>query len=297
MRILLTGFEPFGGQTVNPSQLVVELFGRRAGIASDAPIGDDESELSAAVPAAAAEAAIIPQGIELVTLILAVKHGAAARKLIERVDEVRPEFVLSLGQGRRRAGFAIERLVINRREFRMADNSGARPDDGPIAPGAPDAYFTTLPDERLLAALLEAGVPAERSLESSTFVCNEVCFSLLHAIYSDASRAGATIDATMGIVGERKPRPVRVRAGFIHIPLLPEQLAKLNSPTAPSSPISATGATSPTGRATNTNSTITNAAEAPPPPSAPAVACMTLETMTRGVAAILAALASEPQQP
>ena len=215
MRVLLTGFEPFGGHAVNPSQMVVERF--RDGTAS------------------------VPAAIELRTLVLPVVGERAPRMLVEAARAFTPEFVLSLGQGRRRAGLAIERLTVNLREYRLTDNVGSLHDRGAIVPGGPDGLFTTLPNEALLAALLQAGVPAELSLEPSTFVCNEVCYRLLHAITSDR-------DSQMG----------SVRAGFVHIPMLPAQAATV----------------------------------AAPPPS------IDLATLTRAVEAMLAALvASAPGRP
>lgn len=172
MRILITGFEPFGESSVNPSErLVRTLAGRQ-----------------------------LP-GVDLSTRILPVDTLRAPQELLAALDEVQPEAVICLGEAARRARVSIERVAVNLLDFTIPDNSGQKLQDLPVVPGGPDAYFSTLPVRRLHAALLAAGIPAELSLTAGAYLCNQVMYTLLHALQG------------------------RIPAGFIHLPLLPEQAA------------------------------------------------------------------------
>lgn len=182
MRLLLTGFEPFGKSSVNPTELVVRRF-----------------ERGEAAP---------PERVVLSTLVLPVEGQTAPRLLVEAVREQRPDAVLSLGQSRSRTGFSIERVLINLRDYRISDNTGAHVTDASIAPEGPTAYFTTLPARRMHEALRHAGLPSDLSLSAAAFLCNEVSYALLHALATDP---------------DEKMRSIR--AGFVHMPMLPEQVA------------------------------------------------------------------------
>ncbi len=129
------------------------------------------------------------------------------------MDEVKPALVLCVGQAGGRAQLSLERVAINVDDARIPDNAGACPIDAAIATDGPAAYFTTLPIKAMLAALREAGFPAEVSQTAGTYVCNHVFYGLMHALRHDQSVPG-------------------VRGGFIHIPYSPEQAA--HHPGAPS---------------------------------------------------------------
>jgi pyroglutamyl-peptidase len=113
--------------------------------------------------------------------------------------------VLALGQAAGRLDFSIERVAINVDDARIADNASAQPIDTPIEPDGPAAYFATWPIKAMVAGLREAGLPASVSNTAGTFVCNHVFYALMHALRAHAA----------------------VRGGFMHLPLLPEQAARL----------------------------------------------------------------------
>lgn len=150
-KILLTGFEPFGGSDVNPSEQVVKVL-----------------------------AADPPEGIDLVTAILPVERTAGPQRLLEAVQASQPQAVLCLGEASRRAVVSIERVAVNLLDYRIPDNSGQQCTDQPIFPDGPAAYFVTLPVRAMLAAVLAAGLPAELSLSAGAYLCNQVLYTLLH---------------------------------------------------------------------------------------------------------------------
>jgi pyroglutamyl-peptidase len=168
-RILLTGFDPFGGESINPSWEAVRTFdGRRMG------------------------------GHRIVARQLPTEFAGSLRALKTAVRELAPT-VLAGGRTR----LSIERVAINVQDARIADNAGAQPVDEPVAADGPAAYFSTLPIKAMLAALHAKGLPAEISQTAGTYVCNHIAYAMLHL----ASKKRG------------------VRAGFIHIPYLPEQAA------------------------------------------------------------------------
>ncbi len=151
--VLLTGFEPFGGDTVNPSWLIAEAL---------------QGEVIA--------------GARVQALCLPCVFGSANRVLLEALAQQRPRLVLALGLAAGRAELSLERVAINVDDARIADNAGARPIDLPVVPGAPAAHFSTLPIKAMVAALQQAGVPAAVSQTAGTFVCNHVFYGLMHAL-------------------------------------------------------------------------------------------------------------------
>ena len=152
MKVLLTGFEPFGGSSLNPSAMVVEA------LASDPPTG-----------------------VELATMVLPVIGIEAGDRVVERVESESPDAVIMLGEATGRPGISIEQIAINLRDYRMSDNAGTCTTDEPVVDGAPDAYLATLPIMRLVAAISTIGVPASRSLTAGAFLCNEISYRVLHA--------------------------------------------------------------------------------------------------------------------
>ena len=151
--ILVTGFEPFGGETINPSgQVARALHGRRIG-----------------------DAAVV--GIEL-----PCAFGEAIAVLRDVLATHRPQLVLALGQAGGRCELSLERVAINLDDARIADNRGAQPIDEPVQAGGPAAYFSTLPIKTIVAALRQAGTPASVSHSAGTFVCNHVFYGLQHLL-------------------------------------------------------------------------------------------------------------------
>lgn len=124
---------------------------------------------------------------------------------LDRIDELlaqySPDLVLSLGQAEGRAEISIERIAINVRDARIPDNLGAQPVDQAVIADAPLAYVSTLPYRRLVSELRASGHRVGLSNTAGTFVCNEVFFGLQHRLAGTATRSG-----------------------FVHLPLLPEQL-------------------------------------------------------------------------
>jgi pyroglutamyl-peptidase len=173
-RILLTGFDPFGGDTLNPSwQVAQALHGEHLG------------------------------GAVVQALCLPCVFGAALDALRAALRLHRPVLVLALGVAPGRADLTLERVAINVDDARIPCNAGLQPIDEPVVPGGPVAYFSGLPIKAMVAALLDAGLPASVSQTAGTFVCNHVFYGLMHTL-------------------RRRPR---TRGGFMHLPLLPEQAA------------------------------------------------------------------------
>jgi pyroglutamyl-peptidase len=150
MRLLLTGFEPFAGSPINPSEQVVRALEREG----------------------------IP-GIDLQTAILPVDRVQGPAALIAAVQRGWPDVVLCLGEATRRMVISIERVAINLMDYRIPDNAGQQVMDEPIVPGGPAAYFSTLPVRAMLDAMCAAGIPAELSLSAGAFLCNQVLYTVL----------------------------------------------------------------------------------------------------------------------
>ncbi|XAS68892.1 pyroglutamyl-peptidase I [Micrococcaceae bacterium Sec5.7] len=157
--ILITGFEPFGGQTTNPSW-------------------------TAAVQASAILQA---EGLAVAAVELPCIFGESISMLREALDSRRPELVICVGQAGGRDRISLERIAINCDDARIPDNAGNRPVDREVVAGGPAAYFSTLPVKAVLQALNSAGMPADVSQTAGTYVCNHVFYALMHEL---ASRPG-----------------------------------------------------------------------------------------------------------
>ena len=169
-KLLITGFDPFGGESINPSWEAVKLLPEEIG------------------------------EYTVYKLQIPTVFGVAAEKLLEKAAEIQPDVIISVGQAGGRAALTPERIGINVRDARIADNAGISPKDEPIVPGGPDGYFSTLPVKAMIAAITEAGLPAAISNTAGTFVCNDVLYTLLHRYHGTGTRCG-----------------------FIHVPYLPQQ--------------------------------------------------------------------------
>lgn len=149
MKILVTAFEPFGGEALNSSREALTLA--------------DENTA----------------GADIVKLILPVVFGESARLLEAAVQREAPDAVLCLGEAGGRDLITPERVAINLEDARIPDNAGDQPQDWPVEPGGPDACFSTLPVKRMALAIREAGLPSAVSLSAGSFVCNHLMYSLL----------------------------------------------------------------------------------------------------------------------
>jgi len=158
-KVLLTGFEPFGGERTNPSlEIARALNGKR--IAGHRVVG-------AVLPTAFA-------GSLPALDVLLARH--------------KPRLVIAVGQAGGSAGISLERIALNLIDARIADNAGAQPVDVPVIARAPSAYFSTLPLKTMLRRLTAAGIPAALSQSAGLFVCNQVFFALAHRLATRAKR-------------------------------------------------------------------------------------------------------------
>lgn len=157
-KVLITGFEPFGGEKLNPSWLAVHtLHGRQIA------------------------------GHQLVAAQLPTVFGDSLTVLEQRLRVHKPALVICVGQAGGRQALSLERIAININDARIADNAAAQPIDTPVVPGGPAAYFSSLPIKAMCLAVLKSGIAAEVSQTAGTFVCNHVFFGLMHLL---ATRRG-----------------------------------------------------------------------------------------------------------
>jgi pyroglutamyl-peptidase len=151
--VLVTGFEAFGGQTVNPSWMAAQaLHGRTVA------------------------------GHRLIGAQLPTVFGSAIEALRDLLHRYHPALVVCTGQAGGRTALSLERIAINVNDARIPDNDGAQPVDTPVVAGGPAAYFTSMPIKAMLAALLAEGINAEVSQTAGTFVCNHVFYGLMHEL-------------------------------------------------------------------------------------------------------------------
>lgn len=151
MKVLVTAFDPFGGEDVNPAFEAVKLLPDTIG------------------------------GAEIVKLEVPTIFGEALEKLNAALDAEQPEIAIAVGQAGGRFDITVERVAINVNDARIADNAGNQPFDDPITPDGPSAYFATLPIKAMVAAIRKSGLPASVSNSAGTFVCNHLMYGLLHA--------------------------------------------------------------------------------------------------------------------
>ena len=177
MKILLTGFEPFGGDVVNPSWEIARTL--------------DGTTMA---------------GAQVVACQLPCVFGRAPQVLQQALAQGQGQWalVVALGMAGRRTGLSFERIAINLDDAPIPDNAGQQPVDVAVFQGGPAAYFSTLPVKRMVDAVRAAGIAADTSQTAGTFVCNHVFYHLMH-----------------GLAG----LPNAPRAGFVHVPVLPQQQA------------------------------------------------------------------------
>jgi pyroglutamyl-peptidase len=156
MKILLTGFEPFGAATSNPSGEIIKQI----------------------------------SGDNIVTAILPVAYTQSAEHLLVLIAEHNPDVVICLGQAEGRTQITPEKVAINLDDARLADNEGVLRNDVKILEGGPDAYFSTLPVKEIVESIKSAGVPAAISLSAGAFLCNHVFYIVQNKFAGTHVRSG-----------------------------------------------------------------------------------------------------------
>jgi len=180
MKVLITGFEPFDGEKINPAWEAVKLLPTQIGNA------------------------------EIIKLEIPTVFKKSSDKLIENIKSLSPDVVICVGQAGGRYEFCLERVAINIDDGRIPDNSGYQPQEEPIDPNGPTAYFSTLPIKNIVKNLKKSMIPSVVSNTAGTYVCNHIMYSLLHYISQNN---------------------LKIKGGFIHVPYVPEQvLDKKNAP-------------------------------------------------------------------
>ena len=158
--LLLTGFEPFGGEQINPS---FEAVKRLPDI-----IGE----------------------FNITKLLLPVVFGEAAEIVLNKATELKPDAILCIGQAGGRAAITPELVAINLRYARIPDNKGQKPMDEPIANDGESAYFSTLPMRKIADAISSNGLPAQLSYSAGAYVCNDLLYTLLSRLDKDETKVG-----------------------------------------------------------------------------------------------------------
>ena len=172
MKILVTGFDPFGGEPTNPAIESVKRI-------------DDNIE-----------------GAEIIKLEIPTVFYKAADVVEAKIKEINPDVVLSIGQAGGRYGITVERVAINEDDARIEDNEGNQPIDVAIREDGAPAYFSTLPIKAMVEEIKKENLPASVSNTAGTFVCNHIMYQDLYL----AEKYG------------------NIKAGFIHVPFLTEQV-------------------------------------------------------------------------
>jgi pyroglutamyl-peptidase len=157
MKLLITGFDPFNQQVINPTQLIIERLPKNF------------------------------KNITIIPVLLPTIRFVSTEKLIHSIEKCNPDVVLMLGQAGGIDGFHIERVAINIDDFRIKDNNQNQPIDEPIHVEGEAAYFTTLPIKKMAHALQQADFKATLSNSAGTFVCNHVFYGCAHYIKSTKS--------------------------------------------------------------------------------------------------------------
>lgn len=152
MKVLVTGFDPFGGELINPSWEAVRNL-------------PDHIE-----------------GIQIIKVLIPTVRNESIDCIKEAIETTHPDFVLSVGQAGGRKSITVERVVINVDDFRIPDNKGNQPIDIPIEEEGPDAYLLTLPIKAMVDAMNKLNIPAEISNTAGTFVCNHLAYGTAHFV-------------------------------------------------------------------------------------------------------------------
>lgn len=155
MKVLITGFDPFGGEKINPALEAV--------MALPDTIGD----------------------VEVIKLEIPTVFGKSLATIREAVIKHQPDIIISVGQAGGRFGISPERVAINVDDARIKDNEGNQPIDIKVVENGEAAYFSNLPIKAMTQAMVHAGIPASVSNSAGTFVCNHVMYGILHMIHTE----------------------------------------------------------------------------------------------------------------
>ena len=172
MKLLLTAFTPFDGEEINPALEAMKLVKNKI------------------------------ENLEIIKLEVPTVFGESIQLVVDVIDEVKPDFVLCVGQAGGRAEICPERVAINLDDARIPDNEGNQPIDEPIFPDGENAYFSTLPVKAMVEAIRKEGLPSSLSNSAGTYVCNHLMYGVLYYL-------------------DKRPG---MKAGFIHVPYIPEQV-------------------------------------------------------------------------
>lgn len=159
-KLLITGFDPFGGQSINPSWAAVEQLPEQVG------------------------------EYTLCKLPIPTVFGKAARLVLDKATQIGADVIVCVGQAGGRNAVTPERIGINVRSASMPDNEGFQPVEEPVVQGGPDGIFATIPVYAMAQAIREAGVPGTVSNTAGTYVCNDVLYTLLHHYAGTKTRVG-----------------------------------------------------------------------------------------------------------
>lgn len=170
--VLLTGFEPFHKASHNPTQVVVQ----------------EIEKLS------------LPG---VTTRVLPVVFNDSSRILLDLIDEINPDVVISLGQAEGRTQITPEKIAVNLDDARIEDNAGNQPSNAPVVTGGADGLFSTLPVNDIINRLKSVGIPAAISMSAGTFVCNHIFYAMQHHCLGRG-----------------------IQSGFIHVPLMEVQASE-----------------------------------------------------------------------
>lgn len=159
-KLLITGFEPFGGEEINPSWEAVKRL---------------PEEIN---------------GYSLEKLLIPVVFGEAAERVIAVAEKIFPHAILCIGQAGGRGAITPELVGINLRHGRIPDNKGNQPCDEPITEGGDAAYFSSLPVRKIAEVIKAEGIPAAVSYSAGAYVCNDVLYTLLARYKNTETRVG-----------------------------------------------------------------------------------------------------------
>ena len=158
--ILITGFDPFGGESTNASWEAVKRLPEKIG------------------------------NLQIHKLEIPTVFGEAAEKVLRTAETLRPQVILCVGQAAGRSAVTPERIGINIRDARIPDNRGYVPADVPVVPDGPAAYFATVPVKDMVSAIQQKNIPASVSNSAGTFVCNDLLYTLLHHFDGTSTQVG-----------------------------------------------------------------------------------------------------------
>ena len=194
-KLLLTAFTPFDGERINPALEAVKLVKDKIG------------------------------NLKIIKLEVATVFGKSIETVREAIERERPDFVLSIGQAGGRAEITPERVAINLNDERIPDNEGNQPIDEPIFSDGENAYFSTLPVKAMVEAIRKEGLPSSLSNSAGTYVCNLLMYGVLYYLdknYSLKKKSFTERDTSSLLFSEESS--FVVKAGFIHVPYIPEQV-------------------------------------------------------------------------